>query len=211
MKLTRKGMNARFSNKSVPLVKRWHYSQRLAKWLNGLSPSELEELKPLKDKMANYFLFLDQRGINENNVFELSHHSKITRSKEILTLIVLLPFAILGLIHCGLPYFAVKKYVENSFKRRVFWGSVKLLLGMISMGILNFPVIFLFHYFVYPSYWLGFLYYSLIGLFGLSTYMWWRNFKLLKEKNMAVRSDLTDLVSKREALLKEIHESVPVA
>jgi 1-acyl-sn-glycerol-3-phosphate acyltransferase len=211
MKLTRKGMNVHYSNKSIPLVKRWHYSQKLAGWLNGLSNHERSELEPLGDKMNAYFHSLDQQGINENNVYELIHHKKISRSREYLMLTLLFPFALLGLTHCGLPYFGVKNYVERSFKRPVFWGSVKLLLGMISMGLLNIPVIFLFYHFVYPSYWFAILYYFLIGLFGLAAYMWWRNFNRLREKNRILKSDLSAIISEREELLKEIKKSIPVA
>jgi drug/metabolite transporter (DMT)-like permease len=118
---------------------------------------------------------------------------------------------LLGLLHCALPYFLVKRFVEKSFKRRVFWGSVKLLMGMISMGILNIPVIFLFHAFVYPSYLLALAYYVCVGFFGLAAYMWIRNLKRYTEKGHAQRMDLQRWEQQRAELLSEIHAQIPVA
>jgi len=126
-------------------------------------------------------------------------------------MIVLFPFSILGIIHCGLPYFLIKRFVEKSFRRRVFWGSVKLILGMVVIGIINIPAIFLFYHFIYPSYWLGFIYYGAIGLFGLAAYMWYRNFVRFKEKGIVKKANLSKIVEMRTQLLVKIKELVPVA
>lgn len=211
MKLTRKGMNAKHSDTSIPLTKRWHYSQKLANWINERNEAQLEDLKSLKEDLENYFKLLKKLRVNENYVHELSQHHKISRSKEFMMLLLLAPSAVLGLIHCGIPYILIKRYVERSFKRPVFWGSVKLLLGMISMGILNIPVIFLFYHFIYPNYWIALTYYLLIGLFGLSAYMWWRNFTRFKEKGVIRHTDLSKILQKRSELIERIHTQIPVA
>jgi hypothetical protein len=211
MKLTRKGMNARHSNTSIPLVKRWHYSQKLANWLNERSEEQLKNLADLKEELDKYFSLLKKLRVNENYVYELSLHHKISRVKEFFMLILLAPTAILGLVHCGIPYFLIKSFVERSFKRPVFWGSVKLLLGMISMGLLNIPVIFLIYHFIYPNFWVAFAYYWMIGLLGLSAYMWWRNFVRFKEKGVVRHADLSKILQKRAELLQKIHEQIPVA
>jgi 1-acyl-sn-glycerol-3-phosphate acyltransferase len=211
MILTRKGMNARHSDHSISLEKRWHYSQDLALWLNARSSEELETLVPLKEKMALYFKELKSNKIDENHVFEKATTGTIQRSKELLHVALLFPFMILGVLHCALPYLLVKRFVEKSFKRRVFWSSVKLLMGMISMGILNIPVIFLFYAFIYPSYLLAFAYYLCIGLFGLAAYMWMRNLKRFKEKGHAQHLDLQKWEKQRAELLSEIQAQIPVA
>lgn len=211
MKLTRKGMNANHSDTSIPLKNRWKYSQSLAHWLNKQDDASLETLQPLKSEMERYFSLLKKLRINENYVHEISMHHKISRVKELLLMIILFPFAILGLIHCGLPYIIVKRFTEKSFKRRVFWGSVKLLLGMITIGFLNIPVIFLFYNLIYPSYWLGILYYLMIGLFGLAAYVWFKNFVQYKEKGVVAKADLSKFISKRKELIEMIHSFVPVA
>jgi hypothetical protein len=211
MRLTRKGMNAVNSNTDIPLIKRWHYSQHLAHWLNEKNPDELESLEDLKNQLNTYFRLQKKLKINENYIYEFSVHKRLSRSKELFMLFLLMPFALLGVIHCGLPYYGVKKFVEGSFKRKVFWGSVKLLLGMISMGLLNIPFIFLFEAYVYPNFWMGFLYYSFIGLFGLAAYMWWRNYVRFREKGIVVKMDLTAVLQKRSELIKKIHQQIPVA
>ena len=160
--------------------------------------------------MESYFSLLRKLRMNENYVFELSQHHKLNRTKELLSLILLAPFAILGLIHCGLPYFLIKRFVEKSFKRRVFWGSVKLILGMIVMGLINIPAIFLFYNCVYPSYLLGFLYYALIGFFGLAAYKWWKNFLQFREKGVVMKTDVTKIVAKRKALTEQIEATIPI-
>ncbi len=211
MRLTRKGMNAKNSDTSIPLKKRWHYSQNLAHWLNEKTEDELAKLDELKKELISYFALQKKLRINENYLFELSEKKRISRTKELLLLVVLFPFALLGLIHCGLPYYGVKKFVEGSFKRKVFWGSVKLLLGMISMGLLNIPFIFLFKAYIYPSYWFGLLYYTMIGLFGLAAYMWWINFTRFREKGVVSRTDLTKMIQKRSDLLLKVKSTIPVA
>ena len=211
MKLTRKGMNAKHSDTSIPLVKRWHYSQNLAHWFNGKTEEELAKLKPLKEEIEKYFSLLRKLKVDENYIYELSLHHKIVRLKELLLMILLAPTAILGLIHCGIPYFLVKRFVEKSFKRRVFWGSVKLLLGMISMGLINIPVIFIIYYLIYPSFWVAFAYYWLIGIFGLSAYIWWRNFIRFKEKGIVRHIDRSNVLAQRTELIKKIQEQIPVA
>lgn len=211
MKLTRKGMNAKHSDTSIPLKKRWLYSQSLANWLNKQNDENLEALRPLKKEMEHYFSLLKKLRINENYVHEISIHHKISRSKEILTMLILFPFALLGIIHCGLPYIFVKRFTERSFKRRVFWGSVKLLLGMFAIGFFNIPVIFLFHNMIYPNYWLAILYYLLIGIYGLAAYVWSTNFTQFKEKGFVAQADVSKIISKRKELIEMIHSFVPVA
>lgn len=210
MKITRKGMNARCSDTSIPLEKRWKYSQNLALWFNANVTPENEPLMTLKKELESYFSLLRKFRLDEKYVYEYQTKNG-SRLKELLFMMTMWPFAILGLIHCGLPYFLCKRFVEKSFKRKVFWSSVKLLTAKISMGLLNIPFIFLFYHYVYPSYWLGFLYYACIGLFGLAAYMWFRNFKSFKIKGAMKKMDLSKFWSKRTDLKNKIAELIPVA
>ena len=211
MKLTRKGMNAVHFDPSISLINRYHYSQKLANWLNGLNEKEFDQIQLLKDEMEQYFSSLSKIKVNENYVYELATTSKLNRLKELFTLILFAPTAILGLIHCGLPYVLIKRFVEKSFKRKVFWGSVKLLLGMIIMGLINIPIIFIFYHFIYPNYGVAFGYYLLIGIFGLSTYLWWENYIRFKEKGSVSKMNLTNMLLKRKELIDKIHSEIPVA
>jgi hypothetical protein len=97
----------------------------------------------------------------------------------------------------------VKRFTEKSFKRPVFWGSVKMLIGMIVMGLVNIPMIFIVQSFV-GSYVIGFAYYILIGLFGLASYTFIKELGQLKEKFTAKKSELNTLKKERIALEKMI-------
>ncbi len=211
MRISRKGMNAENPDLSIPLEKRWEYSKRLAKWLNDLSPEQLQKLEPLKKDLDSYFSLIKKMKIREKLLYEFSNNEKLSSVKEILLMVLLFPFAILGFIHAGLPYIAIKRFVEKKFKRKVFWGSVKLLLGKITIGLINIPFIFVFYHLIYPSYWLALVYYCLIGLFGLATYKWFKAFVIHKEKRALSKVDLSKFLERRKMLVENIYNEIPVA
>lgn len=209
MMLTRKGMNPDSFDRSLTIEQRWKYSQKLAHWMNDQSLEENESLAKFKNSAEGYFKLLKRFRLEENLMFWKANNPGGSRAKEIFNLTWLFPFALLGFIHCGLPYFLVKRFVEKSFRRKVFWGSVKLIMGKIIMGLINLPVIWLFHYFVYPSYWLGFAYYACIGFFWTAAYEWMLNFKRFKQKGAVNKTDLSKLMKKREELFAQMQEVVP--
>lgn len=209
MILTRKGMNAISFDKHYSLIERWTYSKNLAKWLNRQEIKGESELEALKTDLELYQIDLKEKNISDNLLnWKIKSKSK---TKELLSLILLIPFMPIGLIHCFIPYYLVKNFTEKSFKRKVFWGSVKLVGGMILTGLINIPVIFLFYHFIYPSYWLGFAYYLTIGLTGHAAYSWFKNLKSLSQKNKILKQNTTDLENKRKHLLERIYKLVPVA
>ena len=210
MKITRKGMNALCIDKSILLEERWRYSQNLAHWFNANVNEENTSLMELKNRLELYFKSLKTMKIDEPSLFDMVTKNGI-RSKELAYLIVLFPFMILGFLHCALPYFLIKRFVEKKFRRRVFWSSVKLLLGMIIIGLVNIPFIFLFYHFVFPSYWLGFLYYLLIGAFGLAAYMWFRYFNRFQQKGKLKKMDLKPIWEERREILVQIQTLISVA
>jgi hypothetical protein len=163
MILTRKGMNSESYDKNLSLRSRYEYSKNLAKWINS---EPIENLEPLKEVSKKYFDLLSAQNLKHEDIYRIENN-KLKSSQNIIKILFLLPFSILGLIHCSIPYVFVKKFVEKKFKRSVFWGSTKMLLSMIFIGFLNLPVIFLFENLFNLSNWWGLLYYLLIGLFGL--------------------------------------------
>lgn len=210
MRITRKGMNAENSDFRIPLVQRWRYSQRLAIWINELTDDQKNKLKDLRSELATYFGLIKRMRLNENDVYSLSKYKQLNRTNELLALVVLFPFALLGLIHCWAGYLIIKRFVEKSFKRRVFWGSVKLLLGMVVFGLINIPFIFLFKSWIYPSTGFAILYYFGIGFYGLAAYKWFNYLKRYKEKGMTSKSDISKLIEKRTLMAKQIQEEIPV-
>ncbi|XOV66918.1 MAG: 1-acyl-sn-glycerol-3-phosphate acyltransferase [Fluviicola sp.] len=209
MMLTRRGMNAESFDKSIPLERRWRYSQRLANWLNEQDVEGDEKLTKLKEDIAAYFQLLKRMRIKDKYVYWKQTHPKGERTKEVLMMIILFPFALLGLIHCGPWYLLIKRFVEKSFRRKVFWGSVKLVASKILMGLINLPVIWLFYYFVYPSWWLAIAYYLSIGLFGLAAYMWFRYLKYFKTKGAINKTKMDAFIKKRQDLVERLNQVLP--
>lgn len=207
MILTRRGMNVDNYSPSLSLTERWKYSQDLAKWLNKQDLSENEKLATFKENADNYFKLLKRFKLEESYLYWKERDGN--RISEILKLVLLFPFAIIGFVHTGLAYFIVKKFVEKSFRRKVFWGSVKLIMGQLLIAIFNIPTIFLFYYFIYPSWWLAVAYFFSIGMTGLAAYMWFINFKRFKIKGVILKTDTSKFWKKRQELIEEMASVVP--
>jgi hypothetical protein len=208
MCITRKGMNNQSHDEKIPLIKRWNYSKKLAHWFNEKDKLD-HDLLELKEKSDQYFKLLKKLKVKDSLIYEKAHGGQAKRTGELTKLILLFPFLIPGLFHCGLIYLVVKRFVEKSFKRKVFWGSTKLVMAMFAMSILNLPFIFLFHAFVYPSWILGIAYFCAIGLFGLATYEWFLALRSFKEKGIVNKTNTSGLESRRLELEKEIGRLIP--
>lgn len=209
MMITRKGMHPESTDLNIPLKKRWSYSRSLALYLNGKTEVELASLNELKDRLHKYTNTLAKLKILDRQVYWKMNSGN--RLKEVLTMLLLSPFALIGLIHCAIPYFIVKRFAEKTFKRRVFWASVKVFLGMVVIGLFNIPTIFLVYHFIFPSWWLAIAYYSTIGLTGLAAYVFFENFKENKAKGRATKLNLTELIEERKIIEKEILSRIEVA
>lgn len=136
MLIQRKGMPM-FEENTVPLLERWNYAKDLVEDFNN-NPEKYAALRaPVKD----YFEGLKARNIDDQKLYDATHN-KISLG-AIFMQILLLPIALFGAIHCGLFYFGIKRYVESKFRRPVFWGSTKLIMMMLILGILNLSLLFL--------------------------------------------------------------------
>jgi hypothetical protein len=205
MILTRKGMNATSYNKKYKLKDRYLYSKRLANWLN-LEP--IENLEPLKEVAEDYIHSLKQMGVTDDEIWRLKNN-QYDLAQKMIKLLLLFPLALLGALHCGLPYILVKKFVEKKFKRSVFWGSTKLLLCMILMGFLNMPILFYFDNFFNISSWWGIIYYLLIGLFGLAFYISYSTLKEIIGQSRLNKVNTEKILEKREQLFDLIKKNIP--
>lgn len=209
MKITRKGMNSRNHDHSIPLLTRWDYSKKLANWLNKQDLESQPELEKLKGQAESYFKLLKRFKLEEEFVFWKKQNPNGSRLKELLMMVLLFPFAILGALHCAIPYIFVKRFVEKSFKRKVFWASVKMILGALAIGVINIPIIFLFYYLVFPSWLLAIGYYFTIGLTGLAAYKLKAYFKTFMIKGKVNKTDLKGILKKRSQLEESISKVVP--
>jgi len=210
MKITRKGMHPRSFDPTIDLEKRWRYSQHLAKWINEHAMPEKKELIDLKSQLETYFLDLKRENIEDHILYEHKTNKK-KKSKDIVFLLTTWPFTFLGLLHCGLLYVLCKRFAEKVFKRPVFWSSVKMMSGMISMGLANIPIIFLFHAYIYPSYVLAIIYYLSIAWFGLCAYLWFKKFHILRLKHKVNKQKNIDVYwNKRSMLAQEIDRLIQI-
>ncbi|MFK7786033.1 MAG: 1-acyl-sn-glycerol-3-phosphate acyltransferase [Crocinitomicaceae bacterium] len=209
MIFSRRGMNANNFDRKNSLLSRWKYSKSLAKWINKEDIESNEKLSEFKKGAESYFSLLKRVKLEERLLFWKINNPGGSRMKELFTMIALTPLAILGVLHLGLPYIIVKRFVEKSFKRDVFYGSVKLIVGMIAMGLVNIPVIFLFHAYAYPSWGLAILYYFMIGIFGLCAYVWMLNFRDFKAKGIVAKTDTSKFEKKRAELIETLKTAVP--
>lgn len=203
LQISQKGMVVYAHSSMKSLFEHWSFSKKLANWVNKKEESDSEQLETLEKATNAYFQKLEQNGIKDELIAGLSSSGKLNFFKPLLKALLLLPFALVGFIHCLIPYLLVKRFTEKSFKRPVFWGSVKMLVGMIVMGIVNIPVIFIVQSFL-ESYVIGFIYYALIGLFGLASYLFIQEITQLKSKLNVRKSDLYSLKKERIELEKMI-------
>lgn len=205
--LTRKGMHpVSFDERN--LKKRFDYSQQLAQLINRGKEEQQQNLLNWSAKVDAYNAKREQAKLTEREVKE---QKVITSTANLVAFFGLTPMALLGVIHTYLPYLFIKKWVEKSFKRKVFWGSVKMLLGMFIFGLVNLPVPFLFEAFIFPSFALGWLYYGCIGIFFYAFILWKKQFAEMQRKANIQIDQLKALGEERAELLKEAFDIFPEA
>lgn len=208
MRLSRKGMNYENTDFSIPLEERFKYSQQLAEWLNT---QNVEQFTPLSDSIAAYFEELEAKNINENDVFEFSENGKLSNFNKYLYNIILAPIALLGLVHGWISYFIIKPKVEKSFRRSVFWSSVKIVGSHFVTGLYNALLLIPFYYFVFPSVLLGMLYLVLItGPSFIVFRQWVSNWKEINRRNKISQDELLRLAAQKKSLMQQISVEIPV-
>ena len=153
--------------------------------------------------------------MEENQIFQLAENKNPITFAKVLAMIVGIPFSILGIIHCYVPYILVKRHVEKSFKRRVFWSSVKLLLGGLAMWVWNIPLVILMHYFIFKPLLSDFtqytvlfslLYYIITPLLGLVAYKSYHLLKSAKDLKVVKQMNFQPFIAERASLIQRIKE-----
>ena len=205
MSLTRKGMHPLCSDKTIPLKARWKYSQRLAQWLNS-SERDTSKIEFIKNNIEQYKANSEKTGVHEDIIFWKKSNESGSRIKEVITLIALFPFALIGIIHCGIPYVQTNKIVKKTMKRKVFWGSVKLFIGEWFIAIFNIILLTIIYNIVDINGWYFVVYFFTIGFFGVAAYRWVRTYKTYTAKGKANKLDLKPIFSQREELMSNLNE-----
>jgi hypothetical protein len=200
--ITKKGMIHKQVDRSLSLKERWSYSKNTANIINTNYSEEKPQWKNLKLKLDSYFTKLNSNQLSDNWIKEYSETGKISTTKDWLFLIFGLPFFIMGVLHNYLPYIFIKRFVEKSFKRRVFWSGVKFLMGFLIMFLVNLPYLWVFYNLIYASWLLAWAYvlFATVG-FGVIAYNYYFSAKSLfikrklSEKHLKYFSALRQQVS----------------
>jgi len=206
MKITRKGMDPRCFDAQFTLVERWKYSKALAHFLNQFQGEYPEKFTSLKEELSNYFDKLSANGMTEEHFYQSQCKTNVIKR---LAFVLLSPIALLGFIHAYIPYMLVKRFVEKTFKRKVFWCSTKMVFTMILMQLFNLPVLFLLPKLFDLSIWTALLYFVHIGLLSLVWYEWRRAYMNWKSIQQHQKGDLSvELWQKREELICRIQDEI---
>ena len=208
MIISGKGMNYLTYDKSLSLEQRWKYSQKLANWLNTFSETIPLEIENLKTQLSSYFEQLKIAKILDCDL-KAKQANSYNSFLNLLSIIALLPFATLGALHCYLPYRFVKNFVEKKFKRDVFWGSTKMILGMFIFSLFNIPIVAVLTNYLNQPFWIGIIYFVSVSMFWLS----FVNIKLkinqfVRMSNIK-RLNTSELLKIRQELEERIQQIVP--
>ncbi len=208
MIISAKGMNYLTYDKSLTLEQRWKYSQKLANWLNTFNEIIPDEITNLKTQLSVYF-----EKLKNNQILDCDLKSKKDNSYSIflnsLAIITLLPFATLGALHCYLPYRFIKNFVEKKFKRDVFWGSTKMILGLFIFSLFNLIIIsFLANYLNQP-FLIGLIYFVSISMFWLSFVKIKLKINQLVRMSNIKRLNTDEFIKMRQELEERIQQIVP--
>ena len=202
------GMNYLTYDKSLSLEQRWKYSQKLANWLNTFSETIPVEIESLKSQLSTYFERLKKSEILDCDL-KAKKDNSYNSFLKLITITALIPFATLGALHCYLPYRFIKNFVERKFKRDVFWGSTKMVLGMFILSLFNVPIVTVLTNHLDQSFWIGLIYFVLISLFWLSFVSAKLNINQFVRMSKIKRLNTDQLVKMRQELEEQIQQIVP--
>lgn len=211
MQITRKGYNHANHDDRIPLIKRWEYSKNLANWINGNVTDESTEILALQKDLDSYFNLEKRMKVQDRFVIAGQDPELVSTLNNWLYLILMWPFAIIGFIHGFIPYIASKKLTEKIMKRKVFWGSVKMMMAKIIGSIYTIPIIIWITSWYLPHWSLGILYYFLIPVLWRLSYEYAHQFKEIRIKRKMKSVDLSKFAEKRSELEERIKKLVPVA
>lgn len=211
MQITRKGYNHPNHDDRIPLIKRWEYARQLAGWINEHVTEESTEILALQKDLDAYFNLEKRMKIQDRFVVAKKQPELVSTLNNWLYLILMWPFAIIGFIHGFIPYIIAKKVTEKVMRRKVFWGSVKMMLGKLIGSIYNIPIIILLTKWYLPHWSLGVLYYFIAPVLWRLSYEYAHQFKEIRLKSKMKSVDLSKFEEKRADLEKRIRELIPVA
>lgn len=200
MSLTRKGMHVNCFDADLSLKERWLYSQKLAERLNK---DRAIDLTALQTNLNAYFETLEQNKLTEAELFWFGIAKK-WRLKTLAKMLLQLPFFLAGLLHVALPYFAIKRFVEQKFKRQVFWSSTKMGLMLIALPVWNFVILLFASCFIDMDWWTWLVYFFALHFVALGFYLFLHNATLLRKSLRYNAQSMHSFVETRGQLLEKL-------
>jgi hypothetical protein len=201
-------MNYLTYDKSLTLEQRWKYSQKLANWLNTFSETIPDEITNLKTQLSVYF-----EKLKNNQILDCDLKAKKDNSYSIflnsLAIIALFPLATLGALHCYLPYRFIKNFVEKKFKRDVFWGSTKMILGLFIFSLFNLIIVSILANYLNQPFLIGLIYFVSISMFWLSFVKIKLKINQLVRMSNIKRLNTDEFIKMRQELEERIQQIVP--
>jgi hypothetical protein len=162
----------------------------------------------LKSQLSTYFEQLKKSEILDCDL-KAKKDNSYNSFLNLLSIIALFPFATLGALHCYLPYRFVKNFVEKKFKRDVFWGSTKMVLGMFILSLFNVPIVAVLTNYLNQPFWIGLIYFVLISLFWLSFVSAKLKINQFVRMSKIKQLNTDELVKMRQELEERIQQIVP--
>ncbi len=208
--LTKKGIAFRNSDSSIPLKQRWLYSQNLAHYLNSNYSKENPDWNELETESGQYFKELNKKGVEDDAVVYYQKNEKIVNPVNYLLLILGLPVFILGCVHHLLPYVGLKRFIEKTFKRRVFWSGIKMILGFFILSVYNIILMLTINsIFDLVNNWILWSYIILIVPFlGLLAYEYARMYRNMRNNRRATKANFDRWVDSRKQLVNMVEQQV---
>jgi hypothetical protein len=207
MRLKRNGLHVSDTDFSIPAKTRLSNSKQVANWLNTQNSIENEEVSLLKTDLEYYFELQEKLKIDESCLYRV-HIQKRGIGAEIAFLILTFPLMIVGLFHFYFPYRFVKNFAEKKFKRSVFWGSVKMVMGMFILGIFNIPLAWAVSQFFpscFPPF-SGLIYFLILPFFGVIAYQFFEKMNTLKSIKRVKKTNCDSLLELRMDLISRINK-----
>jgi glycerol-3-phosphate O-acyltransferase/dihydroxyacetone phosphate acyltransferase len=205
MMLTRKGMNVHCYDSNLTLNERWQYSQELAEKLNEGSLAQSSNWEELKASVQAYFLALDRQKLTEAAVYNYAIDATWSR-RNAFQVIAWFPMFFLGLFHIALPYLLVKRFVEKTFKRPVFWTGAKMGMLLVLLPIWNLILLGIASCFIDLNWLIWISYFVFLNMVAHGFHRFISAFAAQKKSSGLDAQKLNELVIHRSALLKLLKE-----
>ena len=140
--ITKQGIAHENNNKQVTLEKRWRYSQKLATYINQNYSEENTGWQNLKTNLSNYFNQIKTENIKDNWILNFGENKSSNLILRWLIISISAPIFLLGAFHFAIPYKLTKNFIEKTFKRRVFWSGIKMMMGYLTLALFNIILCF---------------------------------------------------------------------